>query len=343
MWRATVFGSEHTSCPEYGLKATAMIIENAFGYMPEILTGSNYAVQRYEGGIVTAVALAVLQELNARNVVNPLSSICVEKLYNQDGYDRGVDASKKRYLRADVYVDLSRLSVGSDGLSRFGWRHKNWLEAKYFRKGKIPSTIACAHMAADLIRLCALAPSEYRSAGEKKFTEPRTEQKSRYERLCTGRYFLHVYDSAPEDLVGKSGRPWVKILRTPGQHKVEFVLGQDSAKKEFVDRVGEQLSTLEVSLEVTNFCRAQKPGATEYFCALSRIDAFRISMDDAGTKLVWDEKDDRTAVQSPVDAWTSISRRVGAFVLLGDKKREDRDDEPPSSDELGQPPVDDGT
>jgi hypothetical protein len=39
-----------------------MLIENAFHYLPEILCGSNYAVQEYEAGIVNAVSLAVLQE-----------------------------------------------------------------------------------------------------------------------------------------------------------------------------------------------------------------------------------------------------------------------------------------
>jgi hypothetical protein len=109
-----------------------MLIENAFHYLPEILSGSNYAAQDYEAGIVNAVSLAVLQELNARNVPNPLAGLSVEKLYSPLGFGRPDNISnKKRHLRADLFIDTSRTMIGSEGLSRFGWRHKNYLEANF--------------------------------------------------------------------------------------------------------------------------------------------------------------------------------------------------------------------
>ena len=134
-----------------------MLIENAFHYLPEVLSGSNYSVQEYEAGILNAISLAVLQELNARNIPNPLSSITVERPYSKSGFDRPDGASTKRHLRADLYIDITRNYVATEALSRFGWRHRCFLEAKLLRQDKCPSTINAAHLLADLIRLCSLA------------------------------------------------------------------------------------------------------------------------------------------------------------------------------------------
>ncbi|NTU50204.1 MAG: hypothetical protein HGA87_04855 [Desulfobulbaceae bacterium] len=308
-----------------------MILENAFGYLPEILTGSNYAAQAYEGGIVTAVALAVLQELNARNVPNPLSNICVEKLYDMNGFDYGADISKKRYLRADMYVDLSRMWVGSKELAKFGWRHKNWLEAKYFRKDKLSSTTACTHIAADLIRLCTLVSPESQAKSNLNNKGPVAEPGSlNFEELCTGRYFLHVYDSDPEGIVGKGrNRSWLKQLRSPGKQHLSFKVEDDKAKKDFVSKIGEELKSIEVNLTVTNFCREQNPTGG-YFCVLSRIDEYSISMKVDGNIMCYEEKQSRTGNQNVTSAFVNIRNKVGSLILLGDKQSKDQDDEPPS-------------
>jgi len=310
-----------------------MILENAFGYLPEILTGSNYAAQAYEGGIVTAVALAVLQELNARNVPNPLSNICVEKLYDMNGFDRGADSSKKRYLRADMYVDLSRMWVGSKELSRFGWRHKNWLEAKYFRKDKLSSTTACTHIAADLIRLCSLVSPESQVRHNNNIGPVAEPSRLEFEGLCTGRYFLHVYDSNPEDILGKGqNRSWIKKLRTPGNQNLSFKVEDDRAKKDFVSKIGEELKSIEAKLKVTNFCREQSPNGG-YFCVLSRIDEFAISMVANENSICYEEDQSRRGKQNEASAFVNIRTKVGSLILLGDKQSKDQDDEPPSEDE----------
>lgn len=309
-----------------------MILENAFGYLPEILTGSNYAAQDYEAGIVTAVALAVLQELNARNVPNPLSNICIEKLYDLEGFNRGHDINKKRYLRADMNIDLSRMLVGSGGLAKFGWRHKNWLEAKFFRKGKISSTIACTHIAADLIRLCSLVPPEI-NGKEKKgpISNPET---LKFSNLCTGRYFLHVYDSDPSKLVGKR-RSWVNKLRISGKPKdpISFRIAEDKAPVDFVKKIGEKLKSIRIELDVFNFCREQYPSDEGYLCVLTRIDGFKIYMDWNGKEISYSEDQNRSGTQSEVSALLKIRDQVGSFILLGDKESSKMENEPPTEDE----------
>lgn len=311
-----------------------MILENAFGYLPEILTGSNYAAQEYEGGIVAAIALAALQELNARNIPNPISNLCIEKLYDPNGFDRGEDASRPRYLRADLHVDLSRVWVGSRGLARFGWRHRNWVEAKFLRRKKIPSTTACALVAADLLRLCALVPPESRSPGRSGFTGPLDSGRLRASNLCTGRYFLHVYDADPELLVGKKGRPWIKALRNPGSQRIHFKVGDDNARADFVARIGDGLQSADLRMRVTNFCHGQGSTGSGYRCVLTRIDSFTIAFEQDEEKLWYRESNGRSGRQSSGSALLAIRKGVGSQVLLGSKVTPDKGDTPPSDDEL---------
>ena len=213
-----------------------MLIENAFHYLPEILCGSNYAAQDYEAGIVNAVSLAVLQELNARNVPNPLAALSIEKLYSKEGFERpdGV-AHKKRHLRADLFVDASRTYVASEGLSRFGWRHKNYLEAKFFRPGGASSTNNAALLIGDVIRLCCLVPPIVMGWDKKRAPkvspcdgDPAADGK--YQNICVGRYLLHVYEGSVQTLIGKKARPWAKELRSPSGKLIELKIGDDKSK-----------------------------------------------------------------------------------------------------------------
>ena len=186
-----------------------MIFENAFSYLPEILAGSSYYEKNYEASIVNAFSLAVLQALNARNVSNPLSVIDAERFYG--------DTDNPRHLRADLFVNISSMSVGSQELARFGWRYQNWLEAKFFRKiaGKATFNSTCAKidLAADIVRLCTLATPfvSYSPKESKRYFPDIMAQNSpdgKYQNLCTGRYLLHVYDRDPHDLLGNCTGKW---------------------------------------------------------------------------------------------------------------------------------------
>lgn len=316
-----------------------MIIESAFGYLPEVLTGSNYAVQKYEAGIVTAVSLAVLQELNARNVPNPLSTLSVEKLYSNDGFTRPVGFPKEgtpRYLRADLFLDTSRTFAATQALARFGWRHRNWLEAKFFRKGKSSSTTNAALLFGDLLRLCALVPPEVvKKRGADQLPSPCDilSENGNYTDLCVGRYLLHVYDDDPGELVGKTGRPWIKKMRTAGKVEFKTKISDDKAEKGFRKALSEHLDSLEIEVAMTNMIVSQTTSATQgrYFCALSRIDSFSISFDAAR----WDEKTDRTGMEATVGDWKKIRDAVGQYLLLTSKESEGAtEDAPPTDAEL---------
>src|ERR1039457_333080 len=106
-----------------------MILEQAFFALPEVLHGSGYQQQDYESGLVSALSQAVLQVLNGRNVPNPIACIQNERLYRPNGLYHGLD--QPRYLRADLFLDVSRLHVANRRLSQYGWRHRIWIEAKF--------------------------------------------------------------------------------------------------------------------------------------------------------------------------------------------------------------------
>ena len=59
-----------------------MIIEQALIALPELLLGNHYAVQEYEAGIVGVFSMAILQELNGRNVSHPVQHLQAERRYD---------------------------------------------------------------------------------------------------------------------------------------------------------------------------------------------------------------------------------------------------------------------
>ncbi len=104
-----------------------MIFEQSFFNLPEILVGARFLEQAYETGITGAFAMAVLQELNGRNVNNPLAHIQLEHSYQVP------DGSAKRSIRADMFLRTQNIGVSNKNLDSYGWRHSNFLEAKFIR------------------------------------------------------------------------------------------------------------------------------------------------------------------------------------------------------------------
>ena len=214
-----------------------MIFENAFSFLPEILVGRGFLRKRYEASIVNAFSLAVLQSLNARNLPNPLSAIEVEKAYDRFGFKSAKSAVTCRHPRADLFVNIYNAGVASQGLSLFGWRHYNWLEAKFFRRNedgepKVPSTNAVLSVAEDLFRLCALI----------NFSAPqRTENihggltKKTTANISSGRYFLHVYEGNPEDFFGIKSvahKQWLTDIRAVGMQNITISIAPFIKKKQ---------------------------------------------------------------------------------------------------------------
>lgn len=249
-----------------------MLLEQAFHALPEVLCGSRYPGQDYESGIVTALTMAILQELNGRNVPNPLSCIQGERLYEDVGFSSG--AGSPRYLRADLVLNTGTLRVASKRLGEhYGWRHENWLEAKFFRSRKnvTNKTGPTASLLVDLLRLAVLVPEK---AGSKSFR---------------GRYLLHIYDRPPTDYIsarrnknanGPGGkRAWASVVHEPGAHtvKIENLAHEPPSFQAALGGMG----GLTLDLSLTNIALGPRPipggvwhGAV-YWCILTRIDSVK--------------------------------------------------------------------
>lgn len=271
-----------------------MLLEQAFFALPEILHGSGYQRQDYEAGIVGAYTLAVLQVLNGRNVNNPIGCIQAERLFRNSGNFAGV--ANPRYLRADLYLDTSRLFVANRRLSQYGWRHHLWLEGKFFRgqagDGSSHSgnkTNYVASILADLARLAVLVP------------ETGVESSS-------GRYFLHVYDAHPQYYLTYKKRSWCKKICEPGTH--DLVLDGLDQETESIKRLLGDMGGLKLELNVTNNAAwpldvSHRP---VYWCCLTRINTVKATLGNQCFEI----KVDRQVENSDDGAYAAIAGHVAS-------------------------------
>ncbi|WP_437270263.1 hypothetical protein ACRYHF_01910 [Stutzerimonas balearica] len=241
-----------------------MLFEQAFMALPEFLTGTPFKRYQFEGTIVTAFSMAVLQELNSRNVPNPVSLLRAE-------VDYPIDERK----RADLHIDLRKLDLFNDDLHSYGFYENNWLEAKFFRlskSGKPVTTILASTflLLKDLIRLCSLVP----------------DNQLQGDNSMSGRYLLHAYQGDPSQYFvykrnqnrSRAEREWIKPLIEPGRQTIEINDLQFETTQEFKKCVGKRAGLINVEATVTNFVhipREYNDGV--YHIVLTRIEDFQLS------------------------------------------------------------------
>lgn len=312
-----------------------MIIEQAFCSLPEILLGRGYSRQDYEGGIVSAYTLALLQELNGRNVNNPISCLCAERLYDKKPFTSA--RGEPRHLRADLHVRLDSVGAGTAALSAYGWRHSNWIEAKFFRPpeaGTAATTSNAGLLFADLIRLICLPPIEVprrKNGPLPSVTDPNSGTVS-YDRIYTGRYLMHIYEGPVDDLVtvkrnktktARAGeRLWLRKLISRGPQEISAQeLSIDDEGDTFLGVVSKWLQSLDISCAVTNVIveplKAANGGGPNYHCILTRIDSFRVEGLPPDS---WQVTSGRKAVEGTAGAYERIRAFVGGHICLDKTK-----------------------
>lgn len=287
-----------------------MLIEQAFTGLPESLVGKPYQEQEYEGGIVSAFSLALLQEMNGRNVPNPISLLRAEALYNASGFTVN---NTRHYWRADLHVNLLPVRAGSYRLERYGLRFSNWLEAKFFRKrGANPGeqetnkTKNTSDLLIDFLRLSCLVPREMGSDGK----------------TYAGRYLLHVYDDEPPFRVSMNyrdgediPRDWLAAITTTGPAGFDSLqLDVDAAMS---GKLGPDMSKLGLSASVSTIAltpvRNRLPNEQRlYWCYLTRIDELTVSWD----LMRWRLDKDRTIEEGAEHDYDRI-REIIAEQLVG--------------------------
>lgn len=177
-----------------------MIFEQAFMALPEILTGlpSKDRDFEYEGTVMTAFSMAVLQELNGRNIINPISCFRSEATYQS-----------LKNKRADAYLDLESLNIFTDILSNYGFYKENWLEAKFCRfneKGNATQNknLTTFLILKDIIRLVIFSNEDCTKNNH-----------SNNKDFCSksGRYLLHVYEGKPEKHIANTKKIPARIKK----------------------------------------------------------------------------------------------------------------------------------
>lgn len=299
-----------------------MLIEQAFQCLPEVLLGRPYARQAYEGGLLSAFSMALLQEFNGRNVPNPIASLHAECPYSTVPFV-GSDG-KARYRRVDLHVDLASVGASSDPLSRYGWRHSNWIEAKFFRPprtGAAPKTTNAGLLYADLLRLITLVPLV--PPGGAAPGTPNLNGTIETPKTFMGRYLLHVYEGNHVALItstrnqtagGAAGtRVWLDKLLLTGRQSLSHadcsIADEGGA---FMKAVGSDLRQVQIEVCVsTAVLDPIDPGTLSgsmFRCVLNRIDTFRVEI-DSGEWVALDAN--RTITESATGAAAAVAAFVG--------------------------------
>ena len=220
-----------------------MLIEQAFFNLPEIMVGNGYAKTEYEGGIVSAFSLALLQELNGRNINNPISCINAEKRYHEE-YN----------YRSDLHINLNATNLNNTSLREYGFRQNNYLEAKFFRGTQSNTTDNILKILLDLYRIM-LMPI-------KNENKPHTN---------IGRYFLHVYLGSPKDFFGKKFS-WLLAITKQGIQNIQIQLTENTTAFNIFPQ------DFQANIRINNLC-IQSDFEIEnklYTFILSRIDEFKL-------------------------------------------------------------------
>lgn len=242
-----------------------MLYEQAFMSLPEFLTGLPYQDFDYEGTLMSAFSMAVLQELNGRNINNPISCLRSEVTYP-------VAPGK----RADIHLDLESMNILTPRLRTYGIYKNNWLEAKYFRLNNagnptVDSLKVALLILKDIIRLVSLPPE------------------NNFPSSSAASYLLHAYQGNPKKHIaekknsrgGATGftRSWAKKIRLAGIQEIDQIHAKNEVSQ-YDSIIGKALRNLEISFKATNFVYEPSTQETSVFwCYLTRIDDFKVCLD----------------------------------------------------------------
>lgn len=287
----------------------SLLFEQAFMALPEFLTGLPYSELHYEGSLLSAFSMSILQELNGRNVNNPISCLRSEVKYPS-------------FIgkRADMHLDLQGMNIFTEDLFNYGVYRHNWLEGKFFRNNNdgnitVDKTTSTILLLNDIIRLLALVPDGSLKEGE--ITED--------SRSDSGRYLLHAYQENAEKHIalrrnGRGEEPsfertWIKNIRKPGTHEINIICDKEVTK--FDEMIGNQLRYLRLSAKVTNLVyESLKKTERSYDCYLTRIDDFEIQLNGHWFKRKNGKFSERYSESDEVTAsYKTIMRQIKSGLL----------------------------
>jgi len=280
-----------------------MLIESAFSVLPEAVSGWGFQKVRYEANAVSCFSFSLLNALHAKNVNDP-----IQRLQLEHGYDtKQLPLGNRRVC--DIYLDYGGSRIGTKALANYGWRYRNFLEAKFFRYSPSNATTQSTNasnstvdLLCDLLRLTCLTPEPNLASGQ-----PNAATSS-------ARYFLLLSDQEPHRFINQYLHDLHASFKAPPTY---FSLDIDFSTprlSKIAIKMGVGFGSLALRLHrVTCFSHYPiDPMAPDpVWMLLLRIDAFEVSMAGPGPTLAFRCQADRRLMESTPGAYSTIRTFVG--------------------------------
>jgi len=187
-----------------------MIVEGAFFKLPELIVRYKYWANEkgvHEYTLHGSFVMALLTEINSRNMENPMRYILLEKPY-----------PKGNGKRCDVYVRAPKVFQDIEGhMNRLGFKRNNYIEIKFFydyKERRHAKVTNAGKIINDLLRL-----------------------KNYCGKDC-GKYLLLTFNRSKKNYLPfrsrKGKREYLKKLFSPGKNKISIDLSSEvsSLRKE---------------------------------------------------------------------------------------------------------------
>jgi hypothetical protein len=279
-----------------------LLIESAFSMLPEFVAGYGFQKVRREANAVSCFSFSLLNALHSKNVLDPIQRMQLEKHYASGACPLPVGGTNRH---CDVFLDYGGSKIGTAALANYGWRYRNYVEAKFLKSSKRTSTgqdtkafSNSAEAVADLLRLVALVP------------EPEAHANKPGAKTSSARYFLCLSDNSPDIFVLKYLRDLLCIFKTPAAGmslEVDLTHGKPSGA--FAKKIGAQFDKIKLRLNgVTCFSHYPLNAALQnpVWMLMLRIDAASVELDDNGVKRSYSINSDRSLSQGAPGDYSRI-------------------------------------
>ncbi|NOT59305.1 MAG: hypothetical protein HOP19_03670 [Acidobacteria bacterium] len=255
-----------------------MIIESAFSILPESIAGLGFQRVSREANAVGAFSFSLLNALHSKNVIDPIQRLQLEKPYSTKmaPLPEGKDAR-----HCDVFIDYGGSKIGSKQLANYGWRYRNYVEAKFLKSYNrtksgqdTRASTNSAEIIADLIRLVALVPEP------ECFTGRQSPQTS------TARYFLVLSDYPLFIFINQYLKDLHELFENPSKRaQITIDLSSGKAAGAFAEKVGSNFNMLKLELtQCTCFSHFPLDAKCKDSCwmLLIRIDSAKLTLNANG-------------------------------------------------------------
>ncbi|MBO1325686.1 hypothetical protein K2X14_12115 [Acetobacter sp. TBRC 12305] len=278
-----------------------MLIESAFSMLPEFVAGFGFQKVKREANATANFSFSLLNALHAKNILDPIQKIQMEHSYQTSKVPLPATGANRH---CDIFLDYGGSKIGTKALENYGWRYRNFVEAKflkYYKKTKSgqDTTVSknSAEVIADLLRLVALVP------------EPQAYLNAPVAKTATARYFLVLSDNNPSIFINKHLKDLHAEFKNPTHtSNIHIDLSTKKASK-LSENTGTNFKNIDFLIERTK-CFVHYPldenSPNAIWMLLLRIDAAKITLNTPRGAIWFRIKDNREIEQSRPDAYKDI-------------------------------------